>query len=473
VAELIWRLRAAGRAGPGTRYGDLGWAVVVGGALALALAWALSVSLQAACALVLVVSVVSLHQYDRRWGIAALFALWFLAPGIRRLLGLATGYVENDPLSLAPFLATAALATLELLRFHVPGRVRRILLVAAAGFAVGLPIGLLTGPRAAVYAFAAYLAAVSGAILGFGESGSLRESVLRRILLFALPPIAVYAVLQRFLPLPSWDQAWVDATGFSSIGTGEADRVRVFGTLNSPGTLAALLGLSLLAFLSVHRARWTVVAGAAVVAVALAVTFGRGAWVSLIVGGLAHVIVTNGRSARLVLGAAAVLVTVTLALAPVSPTANLVLDRFKSITDFQGDTSSYERRSTFREEFPKAAQVPPGHGLGSAGEPSKLTGESSLRAPDNGYLALIYQVGPLGFLLVLAALGMVVKAAWDGARARAPGQELRQLLFAMLAFLLTQLFFGDAFYGIGGVILWFISGQVLAADYRLRAARAV
>jgi hypothetical protein len=66
----------------------------------------------------------------------------------------------------------------------------------------------------------------------------------------------------------------------------------------------------------------------------------------------------------------------------------------------------------------------------------------------------------------------VAKAAWDGARARAPGQELRQLLFAMLVFLLAQLFFGDAFYGIGGVILWFIAGQVLAYDFRLRSARA-
>jgi hypothetical protein len=29
---------------------------------------------------------------------------------------------------------------------------------------------------------------------------------------------------------------------------------------------------------------------------------------------------------------------------------------------------------------------------------------------------------------------------------------------------------GDAFYGSSGVILWFIAGQVLAYDYRRRAA---
>jgi O-Antigen ligase len=468
VVELTWRPRAA--TWPGARLGDLGWAIVVGGAAALVLGWALTVSLQAACAFVLVVAVVALYQHDRRWGIAALFLLWFLAPGIRRVLGLVTGYVGNDPLSLAPFLATAAIASLELLRYHVPGRIRRVFIVVAAGFAVGVPVGLLMGPRAAVFAFVAYLAAVSGAALGFAEPGSVQGSTLRRMLLFGLTPIAGYAILQRFLPLPSWDQAWIDATGIDTIGTGEDDNVRVFGTLNSPGTFAALLAMSLLAYLTVHRARLLTLVGAALVAIALTLTYARSAWVALIVAGLAHIVVTNGRSARLILGSAAIIVAATLALSPVSPSANLAVERFKSITDFRGDTSSRERRTTAAETFPSAAQVPLGHGLGSAGEPSKLTGGSSLRAPDNGYLSLVYQVGPLGFLAVMGALALILFAAWNGARTHAPGQELRELLFAILVFLLAQAAFGDVFYGISGVILWFIGGQVLAYDFRRRRA---
>jgi hypothetical protein len=468
VAELIWRLRT--RPGATGRHGDLWWILVAGGGAAVVLGWALTLSLQAACAFVLVIVVVALHQHDRRWGIAAVFALWFLVPGLRRILGTVTGHVENDPLSLAPFLATGAVAALELVRFHIPSRIRTILLVAAAGFAIGLPIGLVAGPRSAVYAFVAYLAGVAGAVLGFGESGSLEDSVLRRVLLFGMPPIAVYAILQNLLPLPSWDQAWIDATGFSSIGIEQEGDVRVFATLNSPGTLAALLGLSLLCYLTIHRARVVTIVGAALLAVALSLTFVRSAWVALIVAGLAHVVASNGRSARLVLGSGAVIVAATLALAPVSPTANDVLQRFKSITNFRGDTSSNERRATFSETLPTAAQAPLGHGLGTAGEASKLTGDSSLRAPDNGYLGLMYQVGPAGFLLVLAAIGFIAAAAWNGARARAPGQELRLLLFAMLVFLLVLLTAGDEFYGIHGVIFWLIAGQVLAYDFRRRAA---
>jgi putative inorganic carbon (hco3(-)) transporter len=476
VAELIWRLRSAARPSRRTRDSDLLWVGIAGGGAALVLGAVLMVSMQAACAMVLVVLVVAMHQHDRRWGIAALFALWFLAPLLRRTFALATGFVEHDPLSLAPFLATAAIAAIELSRVHVPTRIRRITLLAAGGFTIGLPLGLVHGPSSAIYAFTAYLAAVSGAVLGIGENHALRRSNLRRVLLFMLPVVAIYAIVQRVFPLFSWDQAWIDATNLASIGASEkqdSSAIRAFASLNSPGALAGLLGLSLLCFLTVRRARPITLIAVALVLVALSVTFVRSAWVALIVAGVAHVVVSNGRSAKPVLGAIAVAVAAAIALSPVSNTAHDVVTRFKSIAGYKTETSSTERGATLGETLPTALQAPLGHGLGSAGEPSKLNGQSPLRAPDNGYLALMYQVGPLGFTLVVAAIALMFAAAWEGARARAPGQELRQLLFALLVFFLVLLTSGDSFYGSHGVILWFIGGQVLGYQYRSRAAQEV
>ena len=149
------------------RLAELGWPLVIGLASILLLGGLLILNIQAACAFVVVVLVVALHQHDRRWGVAAMLALWFLAPGVRRTLGLLTGFVENDPLSLAPFVATAAIAGAELVQVRVPSQIRRIVLVAGAGFAIGLPAGLVAGPQAAVYTFCAYLAALSAAFLGF------------------------------------------------------------------------------------------------------------------------------------------------------------------------------------------------------------------------------------------------------------------------------------------------------------------
>jgi putative inorganic carbon (hco3(-)) transporter len=452
---------------PRAPQGDLGWLAIVGVLGALTVGWLLTRSIQATSAFVLIVLVIALHQNDRGWGIIAVFGLWFVAPLLRRVFGLITGPIENDPLSLAPFLATGAIAAIELARIHVPTRVRRILLLAAAGFALGLPVGLVAGPRAAIYAFIAYLAGVSGAVLGFGERGSLQDSTLRKVLLFGMPPVAAYAIAQHFLPFPVWDQAWLDATEFTSIGdvTREED-IRAFSSLNSPGALAPLLGLSLLCYLTIDRHRLLSVLGAALIVVALSVTFVRSAWVSLIVAGLAHVIASRGRSARLVLGAGVVVVIATFALAPVSNTANNVLNRFNTIGNFRADTSATERATSFSQLLPTALEAPLGHGLGTAGEPTKLSGESDLRAPDNGYLSLMYQVGPVGFIFVMAALAFALRAAWNGARARAPGQDLRLLLFATLVYMLVQLSSGDSFYGSHGVIIWFISGQVLGYEFR-------
>jgi O-antigen ligase len=441
---------------------DLWWVIVVGGAAALLLGWLINFSIQATCAFVLVVLVVALHQHDRRWGIAALFGLWLFVPGIRRVLAMLTGTPENDPLSLAPFVATGAIAALELVRVHVPNRVRALLLTAAGAFAIGIPVGFLTSPRAAVYGIVAYLACLSAAVIGYTEGPLVSQSTLRRVLLVALPVVAVYAIAQRYLPLTPWDQQWVDTTDFDSLGSGREDNVRVFGTLNAPGTLAPLLALTLLCFLTVKQHRMLALTAAAVTLVALSLTYGRAAWI-------AHMVVSRGHSARLVIGAGAVTVAAALALSPVSSAARDAVDRFETIYKPKDDTSATARQTTFFTMFPEAAGTPLGHGLGNAGEPAKLGGNEDLRFPDNGYLSLIYQAGPIGFLLVLGALGVVLGAAWQGARDPGPGEEMRWLLFAMLVFLLVLMTSGDFFYGVGGVILWFIAGQVLAYDVRRRA----
>ena len=467
MAELIWRLRTAPRA----YRSDLIWVLLVGGLAALILGWAMTLSIQSACAFALVVTIVALYQHDERWGLTGLLTLWLMAPFVRRILALMSGPIENDPLSLAPFLATGALAGLALVMVHVPTKIRVVLLLAAGGFALGLPIGFFHGPRSALYAFIAYTAAVSAGVLGYREAVSSTDSVLRRVLVIGMPLIAAYAIAQRYLPMSPWDQKWLDVTDFSSIGTGRDDHsVRVFGSLNSPGTLGTLLSLALLCYLGKFQHRVLAILGATLITVALSLTYVRAAWWALILAALAHVFASRGDSARLVLGATAVVVAASFALSPVSGAARDVVNRFESITKLGGDRSATDRSTSFSQLAPEAAGTPQGHGLGTAGESTKLTGASELRTPDNGYLSLMYQVGPLGFLLVVAALAAVVNAAWKVARARGPGYEICLLWFAMLVFILLLLPSGDAFYGLSGVILWYIGGQALAHEFRLRPA---
>jgi hypothetical protein len=470
VAGLIWRLRIGWRPLPLGSSSDLWWAVVVGGAGAVVVGVALQFSIQAALAIVLVMGVVALYEHDRALGVAAMFTFWLIAPFLRRVVALLTGTVANDPLSLAPYVAVGAIAALEFAWVHVPQSIRRLVMLAAGGFAIGLPLGFTSGPGSAAFAFGAYVAGVGAAVLAFREGPLARDSTLRRVLLYAMPVIAAYAICQRYLPRTPWDDYWLQNVDFLSIGGATADdTLRVFGTVNSPGTLGGLLGLTLLCYLTVTNHRAWAIASAAIVVAALSLTSVRSSWYALVAAGLAHIVASRGESARVILGSVAVVVAAAIALSPVNHAAKDTVHRFETIAHLSSDTSATDRKTTFRTLFPKAVRAPLGHGLGTAGESTKLNGQSDLRAPDNGYLSLMYQVGPVGFTLVMVALGIMFVAAWNGARERGPGQDMRLLLFAMLVYILMLTTSGDAFYGVTGAILWFIGGQVLA--YRWRTAR--
>ncbi len=453
---------------------ELRWLALISLPTAVALAWLLTSSLRGAVAFVTVVVVAGLHEHDRRVGICALFAFWCLAPELRRVLDLLTGYSGSDPLSIAPFAATAVLAVIELYRVKLPIGVRRILLLAVAGFIIGLPFGLLH-PRSGLYAAGVYLGVLGAAVLGFNEASELRASTLRRILIFGVPLIALYAiVLQRVLHLPHWEQAWLNDVSFNSIGADSSGHVRVFGTVNAPGTLAPLLGLALLAYITVSpatgRTRNLAMLSVLVLAIALDLTFVRSSWLALPVAAIAHVIASRGRSARLVFGVAAFTVAITLALAPVSSTARDIVKRASTFGSLSNDASVTARSATLSQNLPSAVRAPLGHGLGTAGQPSQLnTAQADLAVPDDGYLALMYQVGPIGFLLVMSAIAVMLHAAWNAARTPGPQREMGALLLAMLIFMLVVLASGDAFYGLGGLALWFIGGHALALQHRGRA----
>lgn len=448
-------------------------------ALPLALVVALATPLypQVACAIALLVAVLAVYASDRQRGLFALLALWFVVPGVRRVLGYTTVQLANDPLSLLPFVATAGAALIELTRARIP---RPGLLAATAigvAFAIGLPLGFAEAPLPAMFAFGAYVSGLGGGLL-LGATLPRDEPirVLFRAVLVLVPLIALYALWQRIAGLPRWDQAWLDFSGFWSIIVEREGALRVFSTLNSPGTLAPLLAFGLLAALVLRRRPTFALAFAALCGVALALTYVRSAWLALIAGALAFVFATRGRALPAVAGFAITAVAVTALLSPVSPAAREVVARVRTISAASSDRSVNERRQTLAEQLPASLTKPLGHGVGSAGEPSRLRGETPLRAPDNGYLSLLYQLGPVGFGLV--AMVLAAAAGRASRLLREDEGELRAWAFALLAYYLVQLTAQDTFYGVHGVILglllgWALGSPVGGGDRRLPRTAAV
>jgi len=428
-------------------------------ALATAILTVRSPQLGASAALVGLV--VTAYVGHRPVGLAALWGLWLLAPGLRRVLGLETGYVGSDPLAVAPFAATGLVAALALLQSRLPRQGKIVLVAAGLGLVLGLPAG--TGnPAAAVFAAAAYGSALGALVIGCNEGDRpLRQWSLARALAVGAPLLAVYALFQYFVGLPTWDDLWLERVDFVSVGAPEEGKVRVFSTLNAPGVLAVVLSLGLLLGLVRRRVSPVWLALMALVALAVALTYVRSAWLALVVGLLVLLMITRGRATPQLIALVAVLAVAGLGLSLSEGTLDAFVGRASTLGDLGTDASAEAREQTARALAPQVLAAPLGYGLGSTGEATRLGGGEGVRAVDNGYLSLAYQVGIPGAFLVL---GGVFAATWTTARSalRADPDRGAATLTAVLVFFLVLMLSGDQLYGLPGAILWYLVGVALA-----------
>jgi putative inorganic carbon (hco3(-)) transporter len=273
------------------------------------------------------------------------------------------------------------------------------------------------------------------------------------------PLLALYAFRQYYLPLPEWDRVWQLTADINSVGSPENGRIRVWSTLNSPGTFALLLGTAALALVTWRKLSVLKLLAAMAIFGALALTYVRSAWIALVLALLAVVGATRGAALKRLLPVGVVL----LALAPLiltGSTGAALGERFQTFGSLSGDESAQARQSTPTALFPIAARNPVGTGLGSAGEASRLSGGTGrLRYSDNGWLSLVAQVGPVGFVVVVSVLIGAVVAAWRNAWRRVDSTDV--LVFAVLTFMFVSMFASDLLYGLGGMIFWYMAGVAI------------
>jgi hypothetical protein len=439
------------------------------------------VQLQAGLAVVIVIGVLALWSRSRVMGIAAVWLLWFLMPGVRRVAA-TVEYPQNDPLSVVPFVATGGVALLEFMRMDMSLRARRVVGLAALGLCLGLPAAF-RHPSAGLFALAAYGGALAAFVIGYAEGKHGRGAfTLRRVLMALAPLLALYGVLQYFLPLSPWDSLWLENIDFQSINAPETDHIRVFSTLNAPQPLATVLAVALVFLLAARKLSAAVLVSAAIVAFGLSLTYARSAFVSLAIALIALGIATRGRVLPRVLGILAACMATVVLLSPVSSTANAVLERVTTLGTPKEDVSVQARTETATELFPVALATPLGHGLGSTGEPSKLGGtegptpySTRYLGVDNAYLGVAWQTGPIGLLLVAGAALFALAIALRTAVTEPGTFELRALLVAGLVLMLVYAAGHDVFYGVSGAILWYLVGRSvwLADEARAKAPAAV
>jgi hypothetical protein len=434
---------------------------VVGGAFAVR-------SLQAAVAIALLFLLAAIYSRSRRAGLISLWTIWLLAPALRRMLALAAETPSADPLALLPFIATAGIALIELRRTNMSRSARIAISLATLGFLIGAPTGLAADPLAFGFGLTAYLAGVSALVLGWGDRREGGGLSLVKVLTTVLPPLAVYGVLQYLIPLTSWDSNWVETVDLASIGAPQEGHIRIFSTLNSPGTLGLVLAVAIVLGLGLRRRGSVTLLATLPLIAALGLTFVRSAWLALVLGVIVYAASVRGRTAGKLVAVIAVCLATLIVAGGSNPTTRAFTQRITSFGNLGQDESAKDRLKFTQELLPAATSRPIGAGVGQAGLAARLeegNSQESLTTTDNGYLALLYQVGPFGFLLVSIAMGMSVVAAVR-ALGDSEGDEARRIenasILSALVVLLVAQAGGDMLYGISGAIFWYLAGVAFA-----------
>ena len=401
---------------------------VISGALAVR-------SMQAATSLALLVMLLRSTGSRRRAGLVGLWTIWLLAPGLRRVLALAEGTPGADPLALLPFVATGVLALIELRRSTMTRSARITVQVAAAGFLIGAPMGLFGDPQAFGFAMVAYLAGLSAFVLGWGD-GREGGLTLVRVLVVALPPLAVYGILQYFFPLPAWDSSWLDTVNLGSIGAPEADHIRVFSTLNSPGTFGLVLAIGILLGLGARRPASAIVPTTAILVLALALTFVRSAWLSLALGLIVFVAASRGRTAGKVVGVIAVCLVALTVVGGSNPTTKAFTQRVTSLGELNEDVSAQDRLRSSSRTAADRDRAAAGRGRRQGGACGAPGGQRKQRLRSKPSTTDTWQFSTRsawsGFLLIVTAMGRSVFAATRALRT--PGSRIpRGAIAAVLA----------------------------------------
>lgn len=429
---------------------------------------------QAVIGLVLVLAFLIAHRRSPVWGMAVVWLSWLFVPFIRRVIEYTLITGERDVLSLLPFVLTGVAALFALRRAMPARRAWSVILLAAGIFLVGVPAGLAQ-PLALAYALISYGTVLFAAAIGWTEAveDSRRPlGTLGSILLITLPVIAAYAVVQYFLPaLLPWDALWAETSGIRSLLTPEVGRLRVYATLNSPLPAAAALGVALLVWLRRERLSYVEVAAGVLGGIAFALTYVRSAWVGL---GVAVLVLLLAARDRLTVQRTAFASAVALGILVIgygTPTVQAVIARVFSIAAVDTDVSARDRRDLIDEVVPQTTNPDSvlGHGLGQAGLASDLGGPTPLASADNGYLAVLYQSGPIGLALLIATLAILLFLAARSVRRGLPGAPLE---LAMVFFFIVLHFFNDVLYGMRGAMLWYVAGRILAGAYARRGEPA-
>lgn len=332
----------------------------------------------------------------------------------RRIMAGDVGRIGNDPLALLPLAITMVVVIRTLLEPRRSDRrsVTENICYLMAGLTSVTYFVNLNLSMSAVYASG--LAVVTWILIGLIASGRVPDiwPLIYKTFPYLGAIIGIYGIFQFFY-LPKWDRAWMIASKLNSIGAPLPEQVRVFGTAESPGPYAIVLGLCLIIALersiSERGSTRLMMAGIACLLVApLALTAVRTGMLGIVLAGAFMSIRCLRGTKRIIPIIASVLIyaVLTFAVRLFSRTSSVLTESRLSEFDAAND-NSLQSRLELLARVPQYISNPLGRGV------TVNTDSGQSGSLDNAFIDILVRNGPVVALLLVALTYIVLKSSWN------------------------------------------------------------
>ena len=409
----------------------------------------------------------------RRWPTlypAFMIGVFVFSPFLRRVVDYQAGFVQFNPVLLAPYVA--------LLPAAVP-LLRQCLGVSRFGnWAFSAMIGC--------FVYASFVAlfkativpalweplhwvmpvALAAHIIELQQSDAVRRRVLAALCI-VVPLTMVYGVYQYVSPM-LWDTVWMQNVNNPTFGDPVAYGIRVFSMMNSPGSTGVFTALSIVILLG-EGGLLSIMAVTGFPLMLL--TLIRMSWLMCIVGVLATLLLAPARrKMSLMIGIAVFAVFAVVGAGSLSFSTEMdtmLSKRLDTFTTLGNDVSATDRLNTYSDFVDRLSKNVLGEGFGA--ELSTAT-EAAHQGTvlDSGILEPSLILGVLAGLVYFISLGAIVVQCY---RAQKLTAGRLTSYFALVPTMLVGMVLGSVQSGELGLLAWTGIGILLSAASEIEKPR--
>ena len=406
-----------------------------------------------------------LHHKRSPWYAGFVVWLFCAAPLVRRLVDEQVGFDASSPVLLAPYVA-CAFAGLALLDFvgRRPANEARPFLAVILCIGYGLILAFANGRFLSGIVDAMKWSAGPLFALHMLASADRTKALHRSVclaLLIALPLMSIYGIAQYFAPT-KWDADWVTNIqlvdpGLVSMGNPLPYELRIFSTMNSPGSFAALVSVGIL--VALQRRAILSLPLVALMALALLLTQYRAVWGGTLLG-VAYLASAGSGGLRLRIGISIMAVLLLMTSSALVPQLRqAIAQRIDTITHLQSDRSGEDRMHQYDEFLSDdSGDMIVGAGLAIDGASRRLDGKTTA-VIDSGIIVVFTALGIAFGTVLLLSLVSAVAISFSRYAGRSP-PIIGYRAVAMASF--CQIPFGAVFVGESGFCVWVFLGLAAA-----------